>query len=92
MITATEQVFDEAYTEYRWHEGYAKRAQLLAPLPQPIVIVGCGFGFLVAEFSKLGKNAWGVDTSDYCWANRVTERFTQHDILRGPARLLPLLQ
>lgn len=86
MILASPQEFAEAYTEYRWHDGYAKRARLLAPLPDPILIVGCGFGFLVVELERLNKRAWGMDASDYCWDNRITSNFTQHDILRGPLR------
>lgn len=87
MILASEEEFARAYTDYRHHEGYAKRARLLQHFPEPIIVVGCGLGFLVLELQQLGKLAHGIDVSDYCWDNRVTESFTQHDILRGPPRL-----
>lgn len=87
MRLASAQEFAVAYTEYHWHKGYAKRAQLLQSLPQPVVVVGCGFGFLVVELARLGKLTHGIDASDYCWTNRVTENFTQWNILTGPPRL-----
>lgn len=69
------------YTEYRHHEGYAKRAKLFEPFPDPILVVGCGFGFLVEEFLRLGKCAWGIDASDYCIENRTNENVWQASIL-----------
>lgn len=87
MIIASPESYALAYTSYRHHEGYAKRARLLSAFPEPIIIVGCGFGFLVVELQRLDKLAHGIDASDYCWDNRVTDNFTQHDILRGPPRL-----
>lgn len=87
MIIASFEEFAIAYSDYRWHEGYVKRAQLLRHLPQPVVIIGCGFGFLVAELHLLKIDAWGIDASDYCWNYRVTEYFLQYDILRGPPSL-----
>lgn len=84
MRLASPQEFATAYTDYRWHEGYEKRARLLASLPEPMLIVGCGFGFLVAELLKLGRDAFGIDAADYCYEQRVVKPFMQHDILRGP--------
>lgn len=69
------------YTKYRHHEGYGKRAKLFEPFPDPILIVGCGFGFLVEEFLKLGRSAWGIDASDYCVENRTNENVRQASIL-----------
>lgn len=87
MRLASEQEFSTAYTNYRWHDGYAKRARLFQHFPEPVIVVGCGFGFLVVELQRLGKLAHGIDAADYCRTNRVTESFTQHDILTGPPRL-----
>lgn len=87
MRVASPEEFTTAYTDYRHHEGYAHRAQLLQHLPEPIIVVGCGFGYLVLEIQRLGKLAHGIDASDYCYNNRVTNNFTQYDILRGPPRL-----
>ena len=87
MRLASAAEYDVAYTDYRWHDGYRKRAQILAPLPDPILVVGCGFGFLVVELQRLGKRAYGIDASPYCRDNRVTGSFFQHDILAGPPPL-----
>lgn len=51
------------YSNYRHHEGYAKRARLFKFFPEPILIVGCAFGFLLYEFDKLGKVAYGLEAS-----------------------------
>lgn len=69
------------YTEYRHHEGHAKRARLFRFFPEPILVVACGFGFLVEEFGRLGKAAWGIDASDYAIENRVSERARPGNIL-----------
>lgn len=91
MRLASEQEFSTAYTEYRWHDGYAKRARLFQYFPEPIIVVGCGFGFLVAEFEKLGKLVHGIDASEYCRDEcrrlQVTRNFTLWNILDGPPRL-----
>lgn len=83
MRVATHSDFHgEIYTDYRQHEGYAKRARLLSALPAPLLIVGCGFGFTVAELRKLGSIAWGIDASVYAFQNRTTSFMAQNDILR----------
>lgn len=87
MIIASFDEYSRAYSNYRHHEGYAKRARLLQFLPEPIVVVGCGFGFLVVELQQLNRLAHGIDAADYCYQNRATANFTQHDILAGPLRL-----
>lgn len=69
------------YTEYRHHAGYAKRVQLFRYFPEPILVVGCGFGFLIKEFEELGKLAWGVDASPYAIENRVSKRVVYGNIL-----------
>lgn len=69
------------YTQYRHHEGYRKRAQLFRYFPEPLLVVGCGFGFLVQELVDLGKQAWGVDASPYAIENRITKRVFYGDIL-----------
>ena len=69
------------YTDYRHHEGYAKRAALFQDFPEPICIVGCGFGFLVQELLKLEKDCWGIDASPYAIENRVTDRVLLGNIL-----------
>lgn len=69
------------YTNYRHHEGYAKRAALFQNFPEPVCIVGCGFGFLVQELLKLKKDCWGIDASPYAIENRVTKRVVLGNIL-----------
>jgi 2-polyprenyl-3-methyl-5-hydroxy-6-metoxy-1,4-benzoquinol methylase len=69
------------YSYYRHHKGYAKRAKLFECFPDPILVVGCGFGFLLVEFEKLGKEAWGIDASEWAIENRVTERVWSASIL-----------
>lgn len=87
MRLASSEEYTRAYSNYRHHSGYARRAQLFVAYPEPIIVVGCGFGFLVVEFQRLHKLAHGIDASDYCYQHRATENFTQHDILAGPPRL-----
>lgn len=82
MRLATESDFyGEIYTCYRHHEGYAKRARLFENFPEPILVAGCGFGFLVDEFLKLGKDAWGIDLSKYAVENRVNDHVARGNIL-----------
>jgi SAM-dependent methyltransferase len=69
------------YTRYRHHDGYRKRALLFRHFPEPILVVGCGFGFLVQELIELGQQAWGIDASPYAIDNRVTDHAQQADIL-----------
>src|SRR5438128_1169207 len=74
MRLATEaDFFGNIYTHYRHHEGYAKRASLFKRFPEPILTLGCGFGFLVAELIKLGKETYGIDASEWAIENRVTD-------------------
>jgi SAM-dependent methyltransferase len=62
-------------------EVYARRARLLQGFPEPILVIGCGFGGLVQALSESGQQAWGIDASPYAIENRVTERVRQADIL-----------
>jgi hypothetical protein len=72
MQLATEQRFNGTwYTKYRHHKGFAKRAQLLISYPEPILIIGCGFGYLIVELELLGKVAKGLEASDWAVQNRV---------------------
>lgn len=54
-----------------------------------VLVVGCGFGFLIDAFHDAGfPNIWGIDSSPYIQANRATESrdstgFVDSDI-RGP--------
>lgn len=91
MRLANEQdFFGSIYTNYRHHEGYAKRARLFRFFPEPILVVGCGFGFLVEELLNLKKEAWGIDASPYAIENRVNKWVQYGNILdlnecvRGP--------
>ncbi len=69
------------YAHYRHHEGYAKRARLFKFYPEPLLVVGCGFGFLVEEFDNLGIVAWGIDASDYAIRKSTHPRVRKFDIL-----------
>lgn len=70
-----------AYTYYPLPVAvYARRALLLYRLPDPVLVVGCGFGRLVVELQRLGKVAWGCDASPYAETNRVTDNFLLLDI------------
>lgn len=63
---------------------YDKRARLFQFYPEPILVVGCGFGGLVRAFRDLGKEAWGIDAAQYCIDNRdsrVEKRVFRFDIL-----------
>lgn len=80
-LASHEDFHGEIYTEYRHHEGYAKRAKLFERFPDPILVVGCGFGFLVEELLEIGKDAHGIDASPYAIRNRVNDRVTLSSIL-----------
>lgn len=88
MLIATESDFYGGYyTHYRHHEGYRKRAELFKGFPEPVLVVGCGFGFLVAELLKLGKRADGIDASPYAVSRRVTEHVCIASVLDDMAPL-----
>lgn len=70
------------YSNYRHHEGYRKRAGLLRHEPQPILIVGCGFGFLVVELQWLGIDAHGIDASPWAIRKRITDHVAIGNILQ----------
>lgn len=80
-LASYEDFHGSIYTDYQHHEGYAKRARLFRYFPEPILIVGCGFGFLVAELLSLNKATWGIDASPYAIENRVSERVSRGTIL-----------
>ena len=80
-LASQEDFFGGIYTEYRHHEGYAKRARLFERFPDPILVVGCGFGFLVQELLSRGKDAYGIDASLYAVRNRVLDRVSLNSIL-----------
>ena len=73
------------YTRYPLpDEVYDKRARLFQFYPEPILVVGCGFGGLVRAFRDLGKEAWGIDASQWAIDNRdkrVEKRVVKFDIL-----------
>lgn len=84
VILASPEVYAEAYTEYPLPDTvYAKRAQLFKSFPERIMVVGCGFGHLVSELRKLGKDAWGVDASAWAALSRVDDHAWMSDILDG---------
>lgn len=63
---------------------YDKRARLFRFYPEPILVVGCGFGGLVRAFRGLNKQAWGIDASQWAIENRdkrVEKRVFNFDIL-----------
>jgi predicted TPR repeat methyltransferase len=65
-------------------EVYDKRARLFYYYPEPILVVGCGFGGLVRAFRDLNKQAWGIDASQWAIDNRekrVEKRVFKFDIL-----------
>jgi hypothetical protein len=75
MQLATPERFNGTwYTQYRHHAGFAKRAQLLSGLPEPILIAGCAFGYLVWELEQLNKRVRGIDASEWAVDQRVSER------------------
>jgi SAM-dependent methyltransferase len=82
LATANDFFHGAIYTNYRHHEGFAKRARLFKFFPEPILVVGCGFGFLVQEFENLGKLAWGIDASPYAINHKVNMRVIYGDVLR----------
>lgn len=84
MLLATEQDYQNGsvYTRYPPPDDvYRKRARLFRFFPEPILVVGCGFGGLVKAFQELGKASWGVDASSFMVENRVCDRIFHYSIL-----------
>lgn len=70
------------YTHYPLPpEVYVKRAGLFRYFPEPILVVGCGFGGLVQALEDSGKLAWGIDASPYAIENRTHQRVKLGNIL-----------
>ena len=61
------------YTNYRRYQFFAERAAVIheAFPTGKILIAGCGWGFLVDELVKLGRDAFGFDASPYATARSV---------------------
>jgi hypothetical protein len=61
------------YSQYRNYPFFAVRAAWIhATVPTgKLLIAGCGWGFLVDELVKLGRDAWGIDASAYCSGKAV---------------------
>lgn len=84
MRPATREDFQDGpiYTRYPPPlEVYTVRARLFHFFPDPILVVGCGFGGLVQAFTNLGKQAWGMEVSSYCLENKVSDRVIRGNIL-----------
>lgn len=68
-LLATQQDFEAGglYDNYQRYPFFAKRARLIKQRwgPSTVLVVGCGWGYLVDELRKVGIDAWGVDLSDY---------------------------
>lgn len=80
MMVATPERFNGTwYTQYRHHEGFAKRARLFATFPGPILVVGAAFGFLVEELLQY-REAYGIDASEWA-AEQAEGRVIIADIL-----------
>jgi SAM-dependent methyltransferase len=59
---------DSLYTLYRRYDFFATRAAIIHaryPAVGKILIAGCGYGYLVDELVKLGRDAWGIDAATY---------------------------
>jgi hypothetical protein len=56
------------YSQYRRYDFFAQRAAWIhATVPTgKLLVAGCGWGYLVDELVKLGRDAWGIDASSYC--------------------------
>jgi len=79
VIIATRPLFepaDEVERNSAWYSsGYAdsplfqgrvnELSRRFAPSGQKLLIVGCGFGYLVDKAVTLGYDAWGIDASAY---------------------------
>lgn len=80
-LATREDFFGHIYTHYRHHEGYVKRARLFRSFPEPFLIVGCGFGFLVSEFLRSGKECYGIEASEYAVDSRENDHVWWASIL-----------
>lgn len=69
-VLATQARFEEGgwYSQYRNYPFFAQRAAWInQTVPTgKLLIAGCGWGYLVDELLKLGRDVWGIDASAYC--------------------------
>jgi cyclopropane fatty-acyl-phospholipid synthase-like methyltransferase len=64
------------YTAYRRYPFFAERADFLTrryPELGTVLVVGCGWGYLVDELETRGWDAWGADASAYAIARGQAE-------------------
>lgn len=68
-LLANQQDFENGglYSNYHRSAVFSHRAEVIRQTfsPQSVLVVGCGWGFLVDELHKKGLEAWGVDLSEY---------------------------
>lgn len=64
----------EIFNDYLFRDHYPTFQIIAASIknyfhPKKILDVGCAKGFLVKAFNEIGKEAWGVDVSEYAISN-----------------------
>jgi 2-polyprenyl-3-methyl-5-hydroxy-6-metoxy-1,4-benzoquinol methylase len=68
-LLANQQDFEAngLYSNYHRYKLFQRRAEIIRQTfsPQSVLVVGCGWGFLVDELRMKGLDAWGVDLSEY---------------------------
>lgn len=70
-LLANQQDFERTgtglYSEYKRYRFFETRAEVIRQTfdPASVLVVGCGWGFLVDELRKKGIDAWGVDLAEY---------------------------
>lgn len=68
-LLANQQDFEAGglYGQYKRFAWFKRRAEIIRQTygPESVLIIGCGWGYLVDELRKKGVAAWGVDLSEY---------------------------
>lgn len=84
LATKSDFINGPIFTRYRHHDGFAKRAQLLSRYPEPYLVVGCAFGFLLYEFDKIGKQSYGLEASPEIFEEGWPDDLVVHSrVVRG---------
>lgn len=70
-LLANQQDFERTgtglYSEYKRYRFFEARAEIIRQTygPESVLVIGCGWGYLVDELRKKNVNAWGVDLAEY---------------------------
>lgn len=69
---------EDGYKDYADYPHFLARANFINNVLQPndgVIVLGGAIGYTVCHLEQLGVNALNLETSQYCYDNRVTNSF-----------------